>query len=82
MQKRDEVPMRGKHSAALNQLEEQGMEHTTELPEGAEMVTCPECEGRRYDAASYRRAKHPDEIEDCGTCKGEGEVPADQETAR
>ena len=50
------------------------MEHTTELPEGAEMVTCPECEGRRYDAASYRRAKHPDEIEDCGTCKGNGRV--------
>ena len=62
------------------------MEHTPELPEAdevpVEMVTCPECEGRRYDATSYRRAKHPDEIEDCGMCQGEGEVPADPETAR
>ena len=40
-----------------------------------EMDVCPECEGRRYDAASYRRAKHPDQIEDCGTCGGTGEVP-------
>ena len=36
---------------------------------------CPDCLGQGYDLASYRRAKHYDQIEDCATCGGTGEVP-------
>lgn len=37
-------------------------------------VDCPDCKGQGYDLASYRRAKHPDQIDNCGTCNGRGRV--------
>ena len=43
------------------------------------MERCPDCLGQGYDIASYRRAKNYDQIEDCATCGGTGEVPVASE---
>ena len=40
----------------------------------AKTEKCSDCLGQGYDLASYRRAKNYDEVEDCATCNGSGEV--------